>query len=505
MDGGMIALLPEDPTALVVDSKNAEPASEIHLTLVYLGDDLTGWDDAKQERFITHISNAVDGAGAIEARVMGHATFNPDGGPDGDRETCAVHLVGDSTELYPLHKTLADTSRALLGADFPQQHQPFLPHITAGYGLAAGDLTYTGPIVFNRLVVALAGRWAEISLVPPPGDEAIAPYARTAYAQGWAASGGPMTERVRAGCVAAVELAIINADQPGILEATMQLGKLEGTWAAVYARREALVAKHLPVVLAAWRRAAHMLNVNAAIDRYRQSLGVTEAVDIDNTDHRRMVANSIAQSVASAIAGPDALPADRETIVMAVADALRDAQAEGTAGAIVAGADQLGVAGTSFDLAFADAHQALGDLGNYWGQGSGWVDRMVSGTATDLGGRLSTLAADKASYDDMLTAAMDVIGGDDIRSVETILDLAMGQSFSRGALALYGREGVTQVDYVTAGGENVCPLCINAESGSPWDRTSAPVPPLHPYCRCNLQATNPMQGLTGLLTQYLAS
>jgi hypothetical protein len=127
---------------------------------------------------------------------------------------------------------------------------------------------------------------------------------------------------------------------------------------------------------------------------------------------------------------------------------------------------------------------------------------MVSGNATDLGGRLSVLAADKASYQDMLDAAVDIIGGDDIRAVSTLLDLAMGQSFSRGALSLYGRAGVTQVDFVTAGGTNVCRLCLNAESGNPWDRSSVLAPPLHPYCRCNLQATNPMEGLTSLLAQY---
>lgn len=652
MDAGMIALLPEDPAALTVDSKSALPASQIHLTLVYLGDDVTAWQEDRVELLIRDVAMAVqDLGGAIQARVMGHATFNPDGGPEGDRDPCDVYLVGDSGLLTPMHDLIDAVCEARLDVDYPWQHKPWIPHMTVAvrkavgyegedeasesmsslpgsgradrgkgnqgaigmsdlvvdtqqnaarnrtakrsadigdsrdrsgeagahdqggrgrsprvpdaevrgarspgggagagslgdprgrpethalsgtqdtvgparlsrlgsvpsvspgeYGPVAGaepiqgesstdrgstetaeragaaaaedrevfgsqgqgaertpstavsgahplsELTYSGPVVFNRIVVAIAGRWAEIAL-QLPADESIASYARTAYAQGWARSNGPMTDRVKAGCVAAVDLAVTHADQPGILEATMRLGSLEGTWAAVYARREALVAHHTTLVMAAWRRSAHMLNVSAAIDRFRQSMGLGESVDTDNTNHRRLVANSVASTVASTIAGPDAAPSDREAIIDATSAALMDAEAEGYASAVMVGADQLGVSGTDFELVFHDAHAALGDLGNYWGQGSGWVDRMVAGNATDLGGRLSTLAADGADYQEMLDAARDVIGGDDVRAVSTILDLAMGQSFTRGALALYAREGVPQVDFVTAGGTRVC-------------------------------------------------
>jgi hypothetical protein len=228
-------------------------------------------------------------------------------------------------------------------------------------------------------------------------------------------------------------------------------------------------------------------------------------VDTDNTTHRRLVANAVAATVANTIAGPDAIPADREAIIEAVSAALLEAEAEGTASAIMVGADQLGIAGTDFELVFHDAHAALGDLGNYWGQGSGWVDRMVSGVASDLGGRLSALAADGADYHTMLDAAADVIGGDDVRAVSTILDLAMGQSFTRGALALYAREGVPQVDFVTAGGTRVCPACLAAEDKNPWDRSAVPAPPLHPYCRCAVQASDPIQGLASRLAQYLTA
>ena len=48
--GGMIALLPADPTPLVVDHPQADPADDIHVTLAYLGGDVSGWDAQRQAR-----------------------------------------------------------------------------------------------------------------------------------------------------------------------------------------------------------------------------------------------------------------------------------------------------------------------------------------------------------------------------------------------------------------------------------------------------------------------
>jgi hypothetical protein len=76
-----------------------------------------------------------------------------------------------------------------------------------------------------------------------PLQDGLAAIAREAYAMGWAASGGHMTDGIRAGSVAAVELALAHWDQPGILEATLHLGHLEGIWASIFDRRLQLPAK----------------------------------------------------------------------------------------------------------------------------------------------------------------------------------------------------------------------------------------------------------------------
>jgi len=166
--GGMIALVPRMPDVenLTVDHPEAESGDELHLTLTYLGDDVTEWDSGQRETVLAAARRAAATVGPIEARVMGHAVFNPDG--HDDRDPCSVYLVGDSTEITPLREelsALADT----------EQHEPYLPHITAGFGVPHDAVRHTGPIVFDRLRVVLAEETVNIPLsresnIEPPGD-----------------------------------------------------------------------------------------------------------------------------------------------------------------------------------------------------------------------------------------------------------------------------------------------------------------------------------------------
>jgi 2'-5' RNA ligase len=154
--GGMVALVPADPQQLVVVD-GGEPADELHLTLAYLGDDVTAWTPDQTQAVLDAAAKIAADVGApIEARAMGHTTFNPDGGDDGSREPCAVYTIGDSAQIMPLHTDVVQALTAAL-PDLHPQHTPFLPHITAGYQMDASALTYAGPVTFDRLRVALAG------------------------------------------------------------------------------------------------------------------------------------------------------------------------------------------------------------------------------------------------------------------------------------------------------------------------------------------------------------
>ncbi len=149
---GMVALVPSqaDLKRLAVDGGDAP--DQLHLTLAYLGDDVTRWPQENVDALHAEVRDLLSG-GPIEARVMGHAMFNPDGGPDGDREPCMVYLVGDTDRISPMRNHLAGLMENKINV--PSQHEPFLPHITGGYGLDPEALSYTGPVTFDHVRVAM--------------------------------------------------------------------------------------------------------------------------------------------------------------------------------------------------------------------------------------------------------------------------------------------------------------------------------------------------------------
>lgn len=158
--GGMIALIPADPDALTVP--DGDPADEMHLTLAYLGDDVTDWDEERRAAARAAVESvAAEPADITGARIFGHALLNPDGGPDGDRDPCAVHLVGDAPGLTELRARMVDALPGL-----PAQHEPFIPHITAGYGVPVDRLTATGPVEFDRIRLALGDQRMDVPLTP---------------------------------------------------------------------------------------------------------------------------------------------------------------------------------------------------------------------------------------------------------------------------------------------------------------------------------------------------
>lgn len=165
--GGMIALVPAPADAERLAVEGGEPIEELHLTLAYLGEDVTGWDDGLRGEAIEAAEKAVATlAGPIEARAFAHTTFNADGGPDGDRDPCAVYGIGDSDQLVPLRDAVLANLR-VSEIELPAQHEPFVPHVTAGYGLTASDLSYLGPVTFDRVRVALGSQTLDIPLDDP--------------------------------------------------------------------------------------------------------------------------------------------------------------------------------------------------------------------------------------------------------------------------------------------------------------------------------------------------
>lgn len=202
--GGMVALMPtaEDAAKLAVDG--GDPAEQLHLTLAYLGDDVTDWDDEivaavhEVARKLTDLAATEDDdqpvpadghdyrgpgqRGPLTLTVFSHSHFNPNGGPD-DQEPCMVYQFsgeGDLNRVEALHSDVCWQVKEAIGeVNFPEQHAKFQPHVTAGYNLPPDSLSYTGPVTFDRLRVALADAVTDYPLGGGSMDEVTAAVART--------------------------------------------------------------------------------------------------------------------------------------------------------------------------------------------------------------------------------------------------------------------------------------------------------------------------------------
>lgn len=154
--GGMVALYPRTDDALQMAVPGGEAPQELHVTLAYMGEDVSGQDPGGISRELAQIADTYT---VITARCMGHATFNPDGGdPDDEREQdpCAVYLISDSDQLPDLHTDVLNA----VGQQFnlPRQHLPWIPHVTCGYNISIDQLDFTGQVLFDRIGLAFAGR-----------------------------------------------------------------------------------------------------------------------------------------------------------------------------------------------------------------------------------------------------------------------------------------------------------------------------------------------------------
>lgn len=164
--GGMIALVPAVPAKLAVPG--GDPAAQIHLTLTFLGDAVDQWDQRVKDAVLAAGAKLASDFGPIEARIMGHATWNMDGGPNKDLDPCAVYEVADDPLLSELHEMAVEMARREVGeALWPEQHPTFKPHITAGYNIDTSGMRTTGPIRLDKLRVALGN---EVTDYPLSGD-----------------------------------------------------------------------------------------------------------------------------------------------------------------------------------------------------------------------------------------------------------------------------------------------------------------------------------------------
>ncbi len=172
--GAMVALVPTETDAarLVVDG--GEPPAELHLTLFYLGE-AADYDEQAQAAIVDRLRSLVEDVLRpdydlpIMADVYAVDVFNP--GADG---SCVVLGVtgGDLEAVWDLAADALDEIEAEpSGFTLPEQHQPWVPHITVVYtvdptAVVQELLARTGPVTFDRLRIAFAGDTVDILLSP---------------------------------------------------------------------------------------------------------------------------------------------------------------------------------------------------------------------------------------------------------------------------------------------------------------------------------------------------
>ena len=172
--GAMIALVPSDTDAQRLYLEEGEPADQLHVTLMYLGE-AAAIPGQAQDALVARIRAMVEDAIRpdydlpLQADGFAISVFNP--GDAVDRDTCIV-LGLSGADLDAVHGMTGDCVDEVQGDlgtfEVPDQHLPWVPHLTLIYtddvDLVAELTDRVGPIVFDRIRLAFAGDLIDIPL-----------------------------------------------------------------------------------------------------------------------------------------------------------------------------------------------------------------------------------------------------------------------------------------------------------------------------------------------------
>ena len=143
--GGMVALIPSDESIQNLAVRGGEPPQDLHTTLMYFGEEVNPQVPDLLLTIVQHIAESIPQG--VTANAFAHASFNPQ-----SDQPCVVYLVGNAAELNDCYEALR-TSCDEVGIETPEQHTPWIPHITAGYGIPIQSLTYGGEVYFDKISV----------------------------------------------------------------------------------------------------------------------------------------------------------------------------------------------------------------------------------------------------------------------------------------------------------------------------------------------------------------
>ncbi|HMH94157.1 MAG TPA: 2'-5' RNA ligase family protein [Streptosporangiaceae bacterium] len=464
----MIALYPPPETAEKLAVPDGLSAKSMHVTIAYTGDAAD-----VDPKALKAVAKALAARPPFTATISGHARFT------GGEQDVIVALV-DAPELETLR---SDARKALdaAGIAIPSEHG-FTAHLSIRY-CGQDDADPVGrlaafPVKFGAVSAVHAKKRTDYPFTDP-----LAGQAREAYAAGWALSGGPMTETVKAGCTAAVAHATENRDDPGILEVSLHLGKLTGTWAEVFRRREELTARHAAAITAAWRKLAKRLGVRDLITDYRHRLAMGES-DGPTKQQKEAAAAALLLWLRQILDDPG-----YADLASAIAAAMAAAIAEGRTAMLAVAADQAAVLGFDWGKAY-DAMRAAVTDAETQGAAGPVTQQIMAAVAAGAGRVLAAMEASGAGDPAIEKALEDEIAAED-GAAALAADTAMSGFWGNGALSLGAAEGIL-LNWMTASDGRVCPSCQDNEDNGPYYPSDFPSLPDHPRCRCCSSPAEPL-------------
>lgn len=171
---GMVALVPSMGNAERLTVPDGEHPDDLHCTLVFLGEAQNITDDAFAAVMDDIVAYVESDPAPVVAEGFNVSLFNPH---REDKETCVVLGLSGSA-LGVLRRTLVERILARLselGVEIPEQHDPWIPHVTLGYtedhSRVAEWSDRTGEITFDRIRVALGDDMYDVSLVPEAAED----------------------------------------------------------------------------------------------------------------------------------------------------------------------------------------------------------------------------------------------------------------------------------------------------------------------------------------------
>jgi 8-oxo-dGTP pyrophosphatase MutT (NUDIX family)/2'-5' RNA ligase len=173
--GAMIALLPstDDAQQLALTGSYAEPANQLHVTLLYLGE-AASWPEPERQLLRDVVKEIVEKYVTIPTSTFSVNIFNP--GSD-EFDTAVVLGVRGTDTLVALHDAITSNITDIFDDEVPEQHTPWVPHITLAYtddmsvvGTAAQKL---GPVTFDRVGVFFGGEVTEFPLGVQDEDDPV--------------------------------------------------------------------------------------------------------------------------------------------------------------------------------------------------------------------------------------------------------------------------------------------------------------------------------------------